>query len=405
MINKVLTIDGDFFGHRTLHGLRITNSKVTLGTRGDMLLFENELNNQLIGLLDIFTGIVQNVVFVFDSHSWRKKTEHYTPYYILQEEGNIEPLGYKANRTSVKENDDIDWEMFKHCLDNFIDRIKTNTNLKVFKIDGLEGDDLLLLLSRKFNKEGIENVIFCSDGDLAQIVNSKTHVFRNNKSKECPDGTVIISKKNFDKKFGQQDVMSMFLSNSFDTELIDNLCKLKLDAKNKLMAKREPNKQIVFSEPLKIAFIKSVIGDKKDNIFPILRWKSKTGTKNYKVTEKMMLKVFSELGYKDINDTFIKELMANDDDFKTFFLNLVVETKQVGIAKNILVHFKHNWKVNTLAINNIPENYVTDFDFEFEKEKSEIINFSEELMSLSSVGKVNDSATNILLNSTPDLSI
>ena len=116
------------------------------------------------------------------------------------------------------------------------------------------------------------------------------------------------------------------------------------------------------------------MGDAKDNIFPILRWKASTGTKNFKVTVKHIEKALAKHGYKFDNITCAK-ILQDKDALVNMLLAIIEVTKQSTVTvKDIGNHFKHNLRLNLLSEKNMPIDCVKQFDTIFDTLKESLIN-------------------------------
>lgn len=363
----VLLVDGNYFGHRAVHGLN-KGGNFSLDTTLEMLQFEDALYDQLIGLYKSFNNdyhtLISNIVFVFDGYSWRKDIPPHKPYYIEEHE----PIGYKENRVE-NERDNINWDNWRICLTNFAERIQHF--LAVFKTEGAEGDDALLLLTNYLCKQGIMSIIFCTDGDLKQLINELVIVYRNTKSTEFPDGEIVISKDLAKLYYSDVSAMDKLMGRGgmldSDRQWFTNLFKLQINGGAAIStAKRTLNNGISIPNYKTDAFVKCICGDKKDNIFPIFRWKSNgVKPKNMKVTEAMMVKALKPHGI-ELNDDSLELMLSDTEDGKELFLNLLLglqhNTKQVGISKNVTLHYKHNTLLNILKVENIPSLVIEIFN-------------------------------------------
>lgn len=97
---------------------------------------------------------IKTIYFAFDSQSWRKEYSD----------------TYKSNRVSKHEN-------FYKILDNIYKILKLK-NFNAIKIDNLEADDIIMLIT-KF-ESNFDNIIISNDRDLLQLVTEKTFVFTSN---------------------------------------------------------------------------------------------------------------------------------------------------------------------------------------------------------------------------------
>ena len=97
-----------------------------------------------------------HVVFCLEGRSWRK--DHYAPY-----KKNRKDL-VEAMTEKEKEENEVFWE----CYDDFVDFIKTKTNVTVLHNQRTEADDLI---ARWIDKHPNQNhVIISTDKDLNQLI-------------------------------------------------------------------------------------------------------------------------------------------------------------------------------------------------------------------------------------------
>lgn len=380
-----LLIDGAYFSNRTLHGERISNPDMTMETNHDHMRFEYLMIRNLISCFKAFrnenVNIIDNVMLTFDSESWRKKTEPHIPYYISPDE----PVKYKENRVAQKEKSDIDWYAFTTAQNDFAAMIKDY--IPTMKVDGMEADDLLYLISEHLSGLGHNVIILATDGDLEQLVNDRVTFFKDIRSKNSESGEIFMSKNNFDILFGS-NINTEVTAKSLIDGFLDNLdkpndvvytneMKRYLSDLNRVQTtgsiykfvSRLPNVSTFIEKKNKTMFYKIVSGDKKDNIFPLLRWTATTGTRQYKCSERHIGKVLATLGYEDNNEDFGKLLDFENETtnfmLRNFLINLIMETKQENVQKNIMAHFQHNVKLNLLDKKYIPIQYQQYFHEEY----------------------------------------
>ena len=104
-----------------------------------------------------------HVVFCLEGRSWRK--DHYAPY-----KRNRKEL-VAAMTDKEKEENDVFWE----CYDDFIDFIRTKTNVTVLQNPRTEADDLI---ARWIDKHPDTNhVIISTDKDLNQLITPKVRQY------------------------------------------------------------------------------------------------------------------------------------------------------------------------------------------------------------------------------------
>lgn len=366
--HKYLVIDGNYFGHRLIHGIRISKPDFNLDSSVDQINFNNALNDGLLNLYKSFNNqyhrLIDNIIFVFDHSSWRKEVDYFRPYYIS--ENSPEKLGYKDNRGDLKEASSINWDNFDKCLNGFKDRIKNNIPIINFK--GAEGDDNLFLLSEEFKNKDILMLVFCTDGDLATLVNDNTIIIKNVKSKISPSGEIVVSKNIYDFMFKQKSILETMLgsTNTSTKDYFETLFKIDVSnggsVRSNITRKQDDN--IYSPNKHKDLLCKVICGDKKDNIFPIIRWE-KNG-KNYKCTEAMLKKAFESVDFMDFDEENVTRAM---NDNKLMSQVLVMLADNCGVSrenlKQIGAHYRHNLMLNSLSDEHIPNHVKTDFKMNF----------------------------------------
>jgi len=404
MEKRILIIDGNYFAHRAIHGLRISQPDFNLTTVQQMNNFESLLNDSFINLFKSFNNnyheLLQNIVFVFDGKSWRKSIEPIKPYYINDDT----KLGYKDNRKEQKEESDIDYDNFNLTIENFRNKIKSQ--VPVIHFDGGEGDDALLLLTNKFSEQNIESIIFATDGDLKFLVNKNTILLRNVKSKELPDGEFIISSYLYSKMFAEKSMLEKFTQTNLDTQFYDLL--FAIDVANGGSVKsnkiRKISNGISLTNKYTNLLIKVICGDAKDNIFPLYRWRNPKDTMNMKVTETMLKKAF-EMSLYDFDEKTVKEAFSDGKLMAQILVNLKTVTKQSNVElKQIVEHYQHNLRMNKLSVECLPEYVINNFNSCYDGVLP-LINKTMELETLLKMNlKVhqNDSAKELIISSIID---
>ena len=305
-MKRILLIDGNYLGMRVLGQLNMADQVNYLESSAEQQSFTNTLNSSLINLYQTFNNpvvgnLVDQIIFCRDGYSWRKQVPPHRPYYI--KETDPRPIGYKENRVETKEKSAVNYDNFNMLYNQFVESIKDK--VIVFDPACLEGDDSLMLIANKFNgNPNYELIVFCTDGDLVQIVKPNCMLMRNIRSKECPNGEFVISLNKYGEVFeNQQDKRLAFLGNTVDLTYYKKLFGVRIgDMYGNAKVERKINQGIDIATPYKTALIKTICGDKKDNIFSILSWESSTGNINYKITEKQRRRsaIFKNFGdYSD----------------------------------------------------------------------------------------------------------
>lgn len=370
-MKKLLIIDGEYFAHRCIFGMQKYDSnngiEITLDTPQEQQQFKTQLQTSFITLMGSFIAenkrLIDNVLFLTDNHSWRKDVEPFRPYYL--DNDTTTPIGYKDNRIKTREESTINWKAFFNIYSEFVEEL--SEKVLTIKIYGLEGDDLIQLVSNRLKDENVFSLVFCTDGDLKQCVKKNFGLFRNTKSLNCPDGEFVIATSLYTEIFSK-NLKESLISGPND---FLKLFTMQLGTNNSI--ERVLGKGIEIPNQWEMVLEKTVCGDKKDNIFPIIRWLATTGTRNFSVTKKHIEKVMEKSNVKLNNNTAI-DVLTNQDNLKAFLIGLKEVTKQSSIDLNrVYVHLIHNFKLILLSEKNMPENCVTEFNEKFEKMKTQLL--------------------------------
>lgn len=422
MKKRILGIDGNYFGMRALGQINIGDKINNLQTEQEKNELRIALNIGVISLFEDWKPFIDNIIFTFDNSSWRKNVEPYKPYWITDNR----PIGYKDNRAEKKDSSSINYDAFYEILNEF--RADIASKFITFDIKGLEGDDALMLLSNKFKDNSeIEFIVFCTDGDLMQIVNPSCMLFRNIKSKDAPFGEFVMNLKMYSNILSHNDVPVevKFLQNTMDNDFYKNLFQMKTQVPRKL------NQGLTIAYPFKVALIKSICGDKKDNIFSILGWKSSTGTMEYKISEKIVEDALRNQGVEYLTEQvaislfttdgamvkLIKQIISDKSKQIVMTLHYKAEDKpsKVEIAKkqkelcddeefftNVMNHLKHNIRMNMLTVKNVPAVNIEQFDIAFKEYENAIIQrIDENIFNNFKINKI-DAGTKVFADSLPD---
>ena len=387
-MRKILAIDGNYFMMRVLGQVNIGDSINNVITPVEQQNFRAALNNSLVNLYKTFNNesitLIDQILFVSDCGSWRKDIEPHRPYYIP--ETSDQPIGYKEQRKAVKEESPINYDNVYKIYSEFVEDIRDK--VVVFKINKLEGDDELLLISNMLKQRNdCFCLVFATDSDLDQIVNNNVMIFRNIRSKNSANGEIVLNLSNYGKIF-EQSAMDALLGGAVDTAYYKQLFAVQIgciDGQNKIH--RELNKGISLATPFRTALVKSVAGDKKDNIFSLIQWKSKTGTRNYNITEKIITKALDQHGYSLTEDNCQKILSSKENLFN-LLLALKEVTKQPDVdLSGLAKHLKHNLRINMLSVKNVPEELRQEFNKCWEDNIDRIFNQKIDEKSLMSIYK------------------
>ncbi len=378
MNKHFLIVDGNYFAMRSLMSLNKGTEECTLESELDQERFRNNLISNLQAIIDTFQNknILDQVIFVADTGSWRRELCNKRPFYFdaLGFEADT-PIGYKENRKEKKEESSINFEHFYRIYNEWFATLP-GFNIPTFAISNAEGDDLLYLIGEKL-PSNCQGYVFCTDGDLIQVVRPNYHLFRNIRSKAASNGEIVVLNENlkylqasnqivgvqqmFESVSEYQDSKQSFFDQLSVVCIGDRLGETKID--------RTFGAGISVANGNHTAFVKSFCGDKKDNVFPIIRWKSASGSRVYGPTEKMLDKLAPKPLAHYLNDeTDVRWLIGNfiSSVFNKLDLTLQMEDRQTLINK-CYEHFCHNRRIIQLSLDNIPTDIQQQFNREFEQ--------------------------------------
>ena len=262
-----LIIDGHNFFFRSLWSCFRQNSKnKILSTQKDIDAYEKKMMIDFCSVVKSVSPIVNDIVFIKDSHSWRKEL-------LLEHE-------YKGNRKRTQDN--IDMLGFGEAVNNFTDTL-INFGIKVSQAERSEGDDLIYAWSNYLFDSGKSSLIISTDKDLNQLIKcvNDIHVIQyspvSNKlyvSKESNDIIKSISER--------KDIQMENLFEELFTISIEN------DPFEKFVNSTE----IEEVYPEEIRFAKIIGGDVSDNIYPVYFKKGNGTTKSKGLGPKTVKKIY-----------------------------------------------------------------------------------------------------------------
>lgn len=217
---------------------------------------------------------IDNVILVTDGGSWRKQ---------IPVPDILKDSVYKGNRTQAKE---LDWKYIYAALNALSDRCK-KLGITVANHSAIEGDDWVWYWSRRLNAEGTSCIIWSSDNDLKQLI--QTHP-------ETAAFTAWYNDKNgiwFDTSYNDADdeeidLLDFFMKPAKPTSTIYE--SVKKTAKSS------------YIQPDYIVMDKIICGDTGDNIKSVATV-SKNG-RNFKVTSKLWEEIRNCLNITCLDEFF-----------------------------------------------------------------------------------------------------
>jgi hypothetical protein len=342
MIN--ILCDGNYIFHKTFGvfaGYGNQDPGKVLKNKSDQAIFIRKIATDLTSSLRMLpTG--GRLVFTCDSRSWRKDVE-------------IEDGGYKSGRVK---DETVDWSIFFDLMQSFGKHLE-KMGFIFSKVEGAEGDDLLLFWSRKFNDLGESTVIISGDKDLHQLVkmngpDSWTCVWNNN------------SKKNF--LYVPMGWKDNWLNESNHSEVsIFNMSSTISPEKERL---KDFIKKVDLEEINSFPFIfnKILIGDKGDSVPSV--WEYDSAGKTYRFTQAKADKIIELFEQSDFKSLGIKAL-SEDQDFLNWISPLVLKlSKGVDSTENrnkVKSNWIRNLKLMWLDPNVIPEKVSFDSELDIQR--------------------------------------
>ena len=316
MIN--ITCDGNYIFHKTFGvfaGYGNLDPGKVLKSKSDQAMFIRKVATDLTASLKLLPP-GGRLVFVADSRSWRKDVE-------------IEDGGYKLR---IKD-ENVDWTIFFELMQSFGNHLE-KMGFIFSKVNGAEGDDLLLFWSHEFNKREECNIIISGDNDLIQLVrmsgpDSWTCVWNNNSKKN-----VLYVPKGWEKNWlnesnhSEVSIFNMGSTISPEKERLKDFIK-------------KVNIQEVDSFPF--VFNKLLIGDDGDTVPSV--WEYESGGKLVRFTQSKATKIYDLFQESEFKNLEIKEL-SEDQDFLDWISPLIIKfSKDVDSTEN-RKKAKSNWLRN-----------------------------------------------------------
>ena len=356
-----LIIDGHNFFYRSLwSNFRQGGKTKVLSTQKDRDAYEKKLMLDFCSVIKQVNPIINDVVFVEDSHSWRKDL-------LLQQE-------YKGNRKKIQE--DIDRKGFDATIANFTDTLKS-IGVKVSQAERSEGDDLIYAWSDYLFNEGKSSLIISTDRDLNQLVKcvNDVHIIQygpvNNKLWVSDGSNMIIQKLNEKHEITQEN-------------LFDELFVVSIE--NDPFSRFVETTNIEVVDPEKVRFMKIVGGDTSDNIFPVY-YKSGTETTRAKgLGPKTVEKIYNQFKEK-LGCEFDYHIYNQEDTIK-LLCNIIYDVAKINdeefTRRMLFENIKTNTSLVSLTNESIPEDVMRNMsaNIDIENAKNPVISskITKELM-------------------------
>ena len=333
-----LIIDGHNFFFRNLWStFKQKNKKKILDNQNDIDSYEKKLMLDFCAIVKNFSSIVNDIVFVKDSHSWRKDL-------LLQQE-------YKGNRK--KSQDNIDMAGFSTSINNFSNTLNS-MGIKVSQVDRCEGDDLISAWSEYLFMDGKSSIILSTDKDLTQLVKcvNDVHIIQytpiSNKlyvSKETND---IIDDMN-NKVITQENLFDEIFTISIENNSFQNFIE---------------STTIEVVNPEYVRFMKIVGGDTSDNIYPVYFKRGDGKTRSKGLGIKTVEKIYES--FKDrLQCEFDYHIYSNEDAMK-LLCNIIYDVAKIKddefTRRMLFENIKTNTSLVSLTSESIPDDIVLNIN-------------------------------------------
>lgn len=279
-------------------------------------------------MLNKFTGIVDNMIFVSDGYSWRKQLE------VPMQLGDVR---YKGNRVKTE---DMDWTYIYKSIDRITEGLKEN-NCTVSRSRSAEGDDWMWYWSKTLNDKGINCIIWSTDNDLKQLLKY--------------DGTAFTAWYN--------DFNGLFLPDSMKEgpeNDIDFFMQFTQNSTYELL--KSSVSQVNYIRPELIIMDKIICGDSSDNIKSIVL-QEKNG-KTYRITEKYWNQYRVDHGIESLEDFFSREDMIVED--------LIRAKKSDKRPEDVYPVFDYNKRLVWLDESSYPPEVMLQFEEDSEYKQFDI---------------------------------
>lgn len=372
-----LIIDGHNFFFRCFWStFRQGKKSKILTTKKEIDMYEKKLMVDFVSVMKQMNPIINDVVFVEDSHSWRKDL-------LLQQE-------YKGNRK--KNQDNIDRNGFSTVTTNFTETL-IKMGVKVSQVERSEGDDLIAAWCNNLFDEGKSSLIFSTDRDLTQLLKcvNGVHIIQyspiQNRLYVCPETEEVINEMN-NRVITQENLFDEIFTVSIENNPFQNF----VDT---------TNIEVVYPEHVR--FTKIVGGDTSDNIYPVYYKPATETTRSKGLGIKTVEKIYQT--FKDkLGCEFDYHVYSNDDAMK-MLCNVIYEVANIKdeefTRRMLFENIKTNTSLVSLTSESIPEDVLGNMyvNIENEKQKKNLIISKITKESIFSKSRFKDYKTSIQVKS------
>lgn len=345
-----LIIDGHNFFFRSLWSTFKQGKNKILENQKDIDAYEKKLMVDFCTIIKNVSSIVNDVVFVKDSHSWRKDL-------LLQQE-------YKGNRK--KSQDNIDSNGFSTVINNFTETLN-DLGIKISQVYRSEGDDLISSWSEHLFQEGKSSLILSTDKDLTQLVKcvNDVHIIQyspiSNKLYISNETNEVISEMK-NKVITQENLFDEIFTISVESDAFEKFV---------------DSTEIEIVNPEHVRFTKIVGGDTSDNIFPVYFKVGDGANRSKGIGAKTVEKIYEAFRNR-LGCEFDYNIYSNDDAMK-ILCNIIYDIAKIKddnfTRRMLFENIKTNTSLVSLTSNVIPDDVIAGMNNSIleESEKKQIV--------------------------------
>lgn len=326
-----LIIDGHNFFFRSLWSTFKQGKSKILVNQKEIDTYEKKLMSDFCMLIKSVGSIVNDVVFVKDSHSWRKDL-------LLQQE-------YKGNRKKAQDN--IDNNGFTTVINNFTDTLN-ELGVKISQVYRSEGDDLISAWSDYLFQEGKSSLILSTDKDLTQLVKcvNDVHIMQYSP----------IANKLYISEETNQVINDMKNKTITQENLFDEIFTISVESDS--FEKFVESAEIEIVNPEHVRFTKIVGGDTSDNIYPVYFKMGDGTTRNKGIGAKTVEKIYEAFKHR-LGCEFDYHIYSNEDAMK-MLCNIIYDIAKIKDENFTRRMLFENLKTNTSLVSLTTESIPAD---------------------------------------------
>jgi len=311
---------------------------------GTKSYYRNFMLKYLTGILAPLKFYIDEIIFVFDSKSWRKLYLKKMFDAMPDDDGFV----YKGNRKMDDKKKDL-FLFFNYFTDEILPDLINVDGISTISVMGAEGDDLLAILCDELPNDDI--AIWTVDQDMKQLV-------------EYDNRFVIV----IGPKSRKTEKKPVYVHNSIDDNVVDLM---NVDVDNKGLKgmvdflERDREFDIISVEPGEYVLGQIMMGQRKDNI-PSIYTKQGTTGKDINITEKKVEKILDKFDTDTFYKCFTHYIDTNNQDFLDNVIKGTLDLEKIkntddnytDVYKLIRSNFELNSKLIRLESSKLPERLV-----------------------------------------------